>query len=143
VASSRHSDSENKTFINRRYDVSHIVEIKTQVRDPVAVRAACQRLGLAAPIEGEHRLFTSTVTGLGVSLPGWRFLVVCELASGQLKYDNYEGRWGNPAELSRFLQGYAIVRATLEARKRGHTVTEQSLSDGSVKLTIQVNGGAA
>ena len=123
--------------------MSHIVEIKTQVRDPVSVRAACSRLGLAAPVDGEHRLFTTTATGLGVALPGWRFPVVCELASGQLKYDNYEGKWGNPAELNRFLQGYAIARATLEARKHGHTVTEQSLSDGSVKFTIQVNGGAA
>jgi hypothetical protein len=123
--------------------MSHIVEIKTQVRDPVAVNTACQHLGLAAPVDGEHRLFTTTVTGLGVSLPGWRFPVVCELASGQLKYDNYLGKWGNPTELSRFLQGYAIARATLEARKHGHTVTEQSLSDGSVKLTIQVAGGAA
>jgi hypothetical protein len=123
--------------------MSHIVEIKTQVRDPVSVRVACLRLGLSTPIEGEHRLFTTTVAGLGVALPGWRFPVVCELSSGHLKYDHYEGKWGNPTELSRFLQGYAIARATLEARKRGHTVTEQSLSDGSVKLTIQVNGGAA
>jgi hypothetical protein len=142
VASSRHSDSENKTFINRRYDVSHIVEIKTQVRDPVAVRAACQRLGLAAPIEGEHRLFTSTVTGLGVSLPGWRFPVVCELSSGQLKYDNYNERWGAQTELQKLLQSYAVAKTLIEARRKGHTVTEQSLSDGSVKLTIQVNGGA-
>ena len=30
-----------------------------------------------------------------------------------------------------------------EARKRHHTVTEQQLPDGSVRLTIQVGGGAA
>jgi hypothetical protein len=131
------------TIFKWRNFMSHIVEIKTQVRDPVAVHAACQRLGLAAPVDGEHRLFTTTVTGLGVALPGWRFPVVCELSSGHLKYDHYEGKWGNPAELSRFLQGYAVARATLEARKHGHSVREQSLSDGSIKITILVNGGAA
>ena len=31
----------------------------------------------------------------------------------------------------------------IEARKKGHTVSEQTLPDGSIKLTIQVAGGAA
>lgn len=123
--------------------MSHIVEIKTQVRDPVAVHAACQRLGLAAPVDGEHRLFTTTVTGLGIALPGWRFPVVCELASGSLKFDNFQGRWGDQKEFDRLLHTYAVEKTKIEARRQGHTITEQPLSDGSVKLTIQVNGGAA
>jgi hypothetical protein len=32
------------------------------------------------------------------------------------------------------------VKATIEARKRGHAVAEQTLSDGSIKLTIEVGG---
>ena len=36
-----------------------------------------------------------------------------------------------------------IEKAKLEARSRGHSITEQSLSDGSIKLTVQVTGGAA
>lgn len=51
--------------------------------------------------------------------------------------------WGDQKELDRFLQAYAIERARIEARKKGYTVTEQALTDGSVKLTIQVAGGAA
>ena len=31
----------------------------------------------------------------------------------------------------------------IEARKAGHSVTEQLLADGSIKLTVQVLGGAA
>ena len=34
-------------------------------------------------------------------------------------------------------------KAKIEARKKGHTVSEQTLADGSIKLTIQVAGGAA
>jgi hypothetical protein len=41
------------------------------------------------------------------------------------------------------LQGYAVEKARIEARKKGHTVTEQQLQDGSIKLTIQMNGGVA
>jgi len=45
--------------------------------------------------------------------------------------------WGEQKHLDRFLQMYAVERAKLEARKRGHQVSEQSLQDGSIKLTIQ------
>lgn len=34
----------------------------------------------------------------------------------------------------------AVEKATLEARKRGHAVTEQWLDDGSIRLTVQVAG---
>ena len=82
-------------------------------------------------------------TGLAVQLPEWQYPVVCDTASGQLKYDNFNGRWGDPAQLDRFLQAYAVERARAEARRRGHAVTEAQLPDGSIKLTIQVQGGAA
>ena len=51
--------------------------------------------------------------------------------------------WGQHHELDRFLQAYACERAKIEARKKGHTVSEQTLADGSIKLTIQVAGGGA
>ncbi len=49
--------------------MSHIVVIKTEVRDAAAVRAACRRLGLAEPIQGKTKLFSGEVTGLAVQLP--------------------------------------------------------------------------
>jgi hypothetical protein len=51
--------------------------------------------------------------------------------------------WGDQRQLDRFLQAYAVEKAKIEARKRGHSVTEQALADGSIKLTLQVAGGAA
>jgi hypothetical protein len=122
--------------------LSHIVTVATAVRDTVAVAAACRRLGLAAPAHGTVKLFESEAAGLLVTLPGWLYPCVCDLAAGTLKYDNYGGAWGDPAQLDRFLQGYAVEKATLEARKQGHAVTEQPLADGSIRLTIQVGGGA-
>jgi hypothetical protein len=123
--------------------MSHIVTIQTEVRDASAIQAACGRLGLPAPIEGTVDLFSGQATGLAVQLPGWRYPLVCETASGTLRYDNFSGRWGNPRELDRFLQAYAVERAKLEARRKGHTVVEQSLADGSIKLTIQLAQGVA
>jgi hypothetical protein len=118
--------------------MSHIVEIRTEVRDPLAIAAACDRLQLPAPAAGQHRLYSDSVTGLAVQLPDWRYPVVCDTATGQVRYDNYGGRWGDQSRLNQFLQAYAVEKARLEARRRGHSVTEQSLSDGSIKLTIRV-----
>jgi hypothetical protein len=123
--------------------LSHIVTIKTEVRDAAAVRAACKRLGLADPVQGTTRLFSGEASGLIVQLPDWQYPIVADLSAGQLKYDNFGGRWGDAKHLDKFLQAYAVERAKAEARKRNHTVTEQQLPDGSIKLTIQVGGGAA
>lgn len=122
--------------------MSHIVTIRTQVRDPAAAAAACRRLELPAPYFGAARLFEGEVSGLLVSLPGWRYPVACDTATGELRYDHFNGAWGDPAHLDRFLQRYAAEVAIAEARRRGHTVREQALPDGSLRLTIAVGGGA-
>ena len=123
--------------------MSHLVSVKTEVRDAVAVRAACQRLRLPQPVQGTHKLFSSSATGLAVQLPKWRYPAVCDVASGHVQYDNFNGRWGEQKQLDTFLQAYAVEKAKVECRRKGHTCTEQTLSDGSIKLTVQVNGGAA
>ena len=122
--------------------MSHIVTIKTEIRDPTALAAACRRLGLSEPIHGKARLFTSEAEGLIVNLPDWRYPVVIDTDARQIRYDNYGEQWGKQAELDRLLQAYTIEKAKLEARRAGHTVTEQPLSDGSIKLTIQTGGVA-
>lgn len=123
--------------------MSHIVQIKTQVRDVAAARAACQRLGLPEPAQETVSLFSGQATGLAVRLSGWTYPAVFDLAGGSLQYDNYGGHWGDEREMAKFLQMYAVERAKIEARKQGHSVAEQPLADGSIKLTIEVAGGAA
>jgi len=63
--------------------VSHIVTIKTEVRDAAAVHAACKRLGLPAPVCGKTQLFSGEAEGWAVQLPDWVYPVVCDTASGQ------------------------------------------------------------
>ena len=120
--------------------MSHVVQVQTEVRDPVAIRTACGRLGLAEPVYGEVKLFSSAAVGWAVRLPGWRYPVVCDVATAKVAYDNFEGRWGEQKQLDAFLQNYAVEKARIEARRAGHSVTEQLLADGSIKLTIQMGG---
>jgi hypothetical protein len=123
--------------------VSHIVEIQTEVRDAAAIRAACQRLQIPMPVYGEARLFSGSKTGWQVKLLDWRYPVICDVSTGKIDFDNFNNRWGEQQHLNSFLQAYAVEKAKIESRRKGHTVTEQSLVDGSIKLTIQVAGGAA
>jgi hypothetical protein len=116
--------------------MSHIVVIETRVYDAAALIAACRRLGVAEPVHGNVRLFSGEATGLSVMLPGWRYPIVVDTADGSIKYDNYEGRWGDPEKLGRLLQMYAVEKAKIEARKKGYCVTEQARQDGSIVLQI-------
>jgi len=120
--------------------VSHLVSIQTQVREPLAVTAACFRLNLDAPIHRTVPLFSTEETGLAVQLPGWRYPVVCQTETGQVKFDNFNGRWGEQSHLDRFLQAYAVEIVKLQARRQGQTAIEQQLADGSIRVQISFSG---
>jgi hypothetical protein len=120
--------------------MSHLVTIKSEISDVAAVRAACARLKLESPVEGEHIVYQRKVRGLGVKLSGWTFPVVCHTESGAVDYDNYNGAWGSEGELNKFKQAYAVEKAKIEARKAGHLVTETAMPSGKIKLTLSVMG---
>ena len=120
--------------------MSHIVTIETEVRDVGALRAACRRLGLTEPALKTTRMFSGEATGYCVRLPDWRYPVVCDVECGQVQFDNFAGRWGKQRELDRLMQAYAVEKAKIECRRKGHSLTEQSLVDGSIKLTVQIGG---
>ncbi|MFI5378857.1 MAG: hypothetical protein ACHRHE_06150 [Tepidisphaerales bacterium] len=65
--------------------MSHIVSIKTQIRDPVALAAACTRLGLSQPVQGKARLFVTEASGHVVQLPGWEWNEMIAGQVGKLK----------------------------------------------------------
>jgi hypothetical protein len=116
--------------------MSHIVTIQARVHDPVAVAAACRRLGLAEPVQGTAQLFSGEAAGLIIHLPGWQYPAVIDPLTGVVRYDNYGGEWGDQAELARFIQAYLVEKVRLEANKKGYQISEQALQDGSIKLQI-------
>jgi hypothetical protein len=126
----------SRSLKRKEFILSHIVTIETKVHDPLAVNAACQRLGLTTPLEGTVELFSGSATGLIVQLPGWQYPAVIDTLTGTIKYDNFEGAWGDDAQLNRFLQAYAVEKVKLESRKKGYTVNEHALQDGSIKLQV-------
>ena len=99
---------------------------------PADGRSGCPRHPTARSRCGIAKLFEGEASGLLVRLPGWMYPVVLDTATGRVRYDNYGGAWGEQEHLNKFLQSYAVEKACLEARKRGHSVTEQALDDGRV-----------
>ena len=73
--------------------MSHLVRLQTRLYDPVAIAAACGRLGLPAPVQGTAKLYSGEASGLLLQLPGWQFPAVIDLGSGVVQYDNYAGDW--------------------------------------------------
>ena len=118
--------------------MSHVVTVRTQVRDPLAIQKACSRLKLPAPVYGPANLFASEKVGWAVKLTGWNYPVVCNTNTGEVDFDNYGGKWGQQQELDLFLQAYAVEKTKLEVRKAGHSATEHLLADGSIRVCVQV-----
>ena len=116
--------------------MSHIVSIKTQIKDAEALAAACRRLGLAAPVHETVELFSGQATGLAVRLPNWQYPVVIDVIVGEVHFDNYGCAWGEQVALDRLFQMYAVERTRLEARRKGYSCSEAILQDGSIKLQI-------
>jgi hypothetical protein len=119
--------------------MSHIVQIKSELKCVPSIENACDRLGLARPVSGTHQMFSSqTATGLAVNLPNWHYPIVINPETGAVEYDNYNGSWGDQSELDKFLQAYAVEKATYEAQVAGYSVYEETLEDGSIKLTVDM-----
>jgi hypothetical protein len=123
-------------------NLSHIVTVKTEVRDHAAVAAACRRLALSEPVQGTAELYSGQASGLLVKLPDWLYPVVIDTATGTMLYDNYGGCWGDEQHLHRLLQAYTVERTRSEARKKSYVTSERSLDDGSILVEIEVGGSA-
>jgi hypothetical protein len=53
-------------------------------------------MNLDEPEQGTFKLFSGEATGLAVRLTDWVYPLVCDVATGQARYDNFGGRWGSP-----------------------------------------------
>jgi len=57
-----------------------------------------------------------------------------------VKFNNF--RWGDQKHLDKFLLAYAAKKVKIESRRKGHTVKESQLANGSIKLTTLAGGAA-
>jgi hypothetical protein len=126
--------------------MSHFTTIQTQIRDLVALRAACIELGVSLVENTVARGYNGR-THKGdyvIKLKGIYDIAVNRQQDGTYGltcdwYNNHvEKEVG--ANYGRLLQLYGVHKTCIEARKKGATVRRQKLGDGSIKLVI---GGIA
>lgn len=118
--------------IGRTQVVSHTVTVKIELRDKSAIAAAVAAMGGQILGEGTHQLFNhQSATGYGFTLPGWMFPLVLT-STGELKYDDYNGHWGNVRDLDTLKGRYAIEAARAAADSQGWTSYDQE--DGSLEV---------
>ena len=121
--------------------MSHVVKVKTEIRDLGALRAAVEALGGTWIGEGFHRIYgDQKARGQGFKLPGWAFPVVW--SDGALQNDPY-GAHRDKVSLDAWEQEYAMQRAEQYAREQGWMAEREGERltiyhpDGG---TIQVDG---
>ncbi len=117
--------------------MSHVVKCKDNMKNRGALDTAIQNLGLQNLGQGTFKLYGGRqVTGLGVTLPDWKFPIVINPETGEASYDNYGGSWGKQIELDKLVQRYSIEVAQEQALLSGYTVTEKELENGDVELEM-------
>ena len=106
--------------------MSHTCTVKAEYTDMDAIHRAVEELGGQLLPDGAYRLYETTETGIGITLPGWRYPLVVR-ADGTLVYDDYHGAWGNVADLERLKTEYMISLAEINAGALGWQTTRDEI----------------
>jgi len=118
--------------------MSHTVKMDVQIRDLDAFADAMLALGATALGNGTHQLFETREIGLGFSLPGFHYPVVAT-ASGDIRFDDYNGRWGDRSKITDAVERYTLGVARKAAEAQGWYV--ETAADGSHITIYHPDGG--
>jgi len=118
-------------------DLEHLQSAVDNIDGAQLVSPAGTPVATVDEATGKHRLYGGSPDGVGIRLPGWRYPVVVDPATGVVTYDNYGGSWGAEDELDGLVQGYCIEKTRAEAMMQNlQMVQEQPLDDGTIELTF-------
>ena len=124
--------------------MSHIVTIQVKIHDAAAITAACQRLGCPRRQRARRSYSAARSPEWPYSCPAGCIQSSPILATGQVEVRQLQTAGGATSSTS--TASYRRMPwngARGEARREGLVCTEQALADGSIKLTFEVQGGAA
>jgi hypothetical protein len=104
--------------------MSHTVTVDVKMKDRAALIKAAEAMGAQVIGEGNHNLYSSSHTGLGIKLTGWQFPVVVT-EDGVIHYDDFNGRWGNPNDIKTLTDDYAMRVVEAECENLGWYTEKQ------------------
>ena len=118
------------------FDLSHVVTVQTEVRDPPPSRPPAASSHCPSRSTARPSFFSGQAPGLLVRLPEWLFPVVIDRPPARPATITTRGL-GDERHLHRFLQAYVVERSPSRPAEELLT-TEQSLADGSILVEIEV-----
>jgi hypothetical protein len=132
--------------------MSHSQTVKMLLNNQSAFEATAQELGAKAfsTEVSEVRLYDGTYRGMFIHLSNWKYPIVA--SDGELRYDSFNGHWGNEGDINRLRQTYAanVVRLTAsndgkplvsDTREGNNRVLHLLNQDGSqTKATVSETG---
>ena len=122
--------------------MSHTTKVQVQFKDSKALRDACNALKI--PFQ-EGPFTVSFYDGqkhegnIKVTLPGWTYPVLFNSQTGDVAYDNYEGKWGDIRQLHNLVQEYALQVAedqASELKLQGWTIERVPQANGDIQLVL-------
>jgi len=122
--------------------MSHFASIETQIRDIEALKAACAELGLTVVQNSQARGYENrTYQGeYVIKLHGPFDIALNRQSNGS--YQLITDWWNGHVEkqvgknFSWLIQIYGVHKATIEAQRKGYSVSRYSLGNGATKLVI-------
>ena len=122
--------------------MSHFTTITTQIKDPEALRSACNEMGLALLQNVEARgYYQNKIKGEFVvrlqgpydialnKQPDGSFGLTADLWRGHVEQEVGQG-------YGKLLQLYGVHKAIREAKRKGHLVQRRQQENGAIKLII-------
>lgn len=120
--------------------MSHIVSTKLDFnREHVPhLQKAVQEVGGKWQGWGEVQTYSTRETGYRIQLPGWKYPVVFE-EDGTVKYDNFNGNWGEQGKLDTLLQLFTNNVIQHSAKKLGYKEISRKINEKG-QLVVELVG---
>lgn len=117
--------------------MSHTTTVNLEVKDVDALLQACADLGYFVKRDARVRLYDGTVVEDCISVQPPRWVYPIAIKDGAVRYDNYNGAWGDEGDVRRLKQRYARNAVVNAARRTGRRVVEEKAEDGRIRLRVR------
>ena len=130
--------------------MSETVTKKAKVNNLVVLKKALKCIEGAEYLGiGRYDLYSSSHTGHGVQLPGWRYPVIFDFQTQEAPMDQYEENnfsWGPPEVWDKFSQEYAAANAEVSQMAMGvkpQDIQKNYLPNGKIQIRVKKGGDLA
>jgi len=119
--------------------MSHSQTVKVTVTNKEALEATAKEMNAqsySTEVQ-DVNLFDGTYRGMFIHFQNWKYPTV--IADGELRYDSYNGLWGNEKDLQTFRQGYAANVVRIAGMADGKMLVSDT-RNGSNRIILLDNG---